>query len=379
MINFGSMLPFITMYAVNSYYEDKERMRREKAAQYKECFEKLGDNVAELGSLILETVKKSGRIDLEQQIIQGAQRLPLYLLLEIVKVQGRPITENQLKIVEISFNTFAFLGFTKAEYITALKNNDSTRELLSTSVGLTPEHCGAFWEEFIGLIYTTRMSERDFEKLICCYSEIVFRLALLGDCDVKRAERVDNNFRGGLSAYMKKYAEGQIGGDEVNLENPYNAMKNNCYNLDQAVNEDGILMDMFDYFIAALIIGYIERTNIASDLKPHILEHFITKLGLEVQISATEIYENYQYNPGMKQVFYDSANSWDDANYWKIQLISAIRAGREQDAVTFMEDTITFMQLVEADIIAKFSIPEISGTAARYMEIAVGQMGALTR
>ena len=377
MFDFGSMLAITTMFAVRDYYNDKERLKREMANQYRICFNEIGDNVADMGQLIIKTVEKSGCKDLEQQIVQGAQQLPLYILLEVVKVQGRPLTANQLKIVDISFNRFKYLGFTKLEYMMALSNNDQTRKLLEDSVGLTTEHCGEFWRKFIGLIYKTEMSDADFAKLVCCYSEIVFRMALLGDCKVERAEWIYNRFSDGLMKHMKVYNEEEFEIDHGVLTDLYGLMKDNCRELDQAVNEDGILVDLLDYFVVALIIGYLEDVDLNHDLKISILEYLMDELSLAVDATAAEIYSNYEFDAGMKQVFYDSANSWEDANFWKIQLISAIRAEREDDAIDFAESTIAFMQMMEFVIIDVFGVEEGFGWAARYMTNAVNELQAM--
>lgn len=377
MIDFGSILAITTMFAVRDYYNDKEKMKKEKANQYKICFDKIGDNVETLGNIIISTLEKSGRVDLENEIIKGAQQIPLYILLEVVKIQGRPITSHQRKIIDICFNNFRHLGFTKQDYFTALASDNQTRKKLAESVELSIDYCGEFWEKYIDLVYTTSMSERSFTKLISCYSEIVVRLSLLGDCNVDRAEWVYKKFSDGLEVHMQKYATGETTRNKVDVIEPYKEMRVNCSNLDKAVNEDGILIDLFDYFIVAFILGYIEKIEITENLKQKVLEYFMDKLALDVEATASEIYLNYKADPGMKQVFFDSANNWDGANFWKIQLISAIRANKENDAIEFMDDAIRFLQLIEADIISAFSFPEISGNANKYMENVIRQMQTL--
>ena len=116
MLNTGAMLAILTTVTLNDYYTDQIQENRQKLHSYAEAMERIGDNVRIWGYTITSTLKKSGRTDLEQSILLGAQELPLYLFSQVIRSQHSDPTKYQKRIIDIALQNLNMVSFSRIEY-----------------------------------------------------------------------------------------------------------------------------------------------------------------------------------------------------------------------------------------------------------------------
>ena len=88
MMNTGAMLAILTTITLDDYYTDQIQEKRQKMKNYAGSMKSIGDNVRLWGGSITDTLRNSGRTDLEQSILQGAQELPIYIFAQVIRRQA---------------------------------------------------------------------------------------------------------------------------------------------------------------------------------------------------------------------------------------------------------------------------------------------------
>ena len=149
MLNTGAMLAILTTITLDDYYTDQIQEKRQKMKNYADSMKSIGDNVRLWGGSITDTLCDSGRTDLEQSILQGAQELPIYIFAQVIRRQAGSTTKYQKRMIDIAFQNLNMLPFSREEYDQTLRGDAKASRLMEEMVGLSPEHCGTFWHDFI--------------------------------------------------------------------------------------------------------------------------------------------------------------------------------------------------------------------------------------
>ena len=76
MLNTGAMLAILTTITLDDYHTDQIREKRQEMKNYAGSMKSIGDNVRLCGGSITDTLRDSGRTDLEQSILQGGAGTP---------------------------------------------------------------------------------------------------------------------------------------------------------------------------------------------------------------------------------------------------------------------------------------------------------------
>lgn len=103
MLNTGAMLAILTTITLDDYYTDQIQEKRQKMKNYADSMKSIGDNVRLWGGSITDTLRDSGRTDLEQSILQGAQELPIYIFAQVIRRQAGSTTKYQKRMIDIAF------------------------------------------------------------------------------------------------------------------------------------------------------------------------------------------------------------------------------------------------------------------------------------
>ncbi len=372
MLDFGTVMAITTAIAVQGYFDDKNRIEQERRNEYKQCFDSIGDNVSVLGNLILETFLKSSRLDLLEIITRDVGKVPLHIFMEVIRKQGKPMTEYQKMLVQECIKAFEIKDYTESNFVKDVQINTDKRATLYHSVSLSEKDCGEFWKGFIEIIYETEMDGNDFQTLISSYGETVFRFAVLGDCDMSRAQSVFDDFIKGLRKGMKEYL-GSVDSRNIDLNGYVAPLRGYCAILDSKSDNDNLLTDLFDYFIASVIIGYLEQCEIESESKVKLLQYYIDELGLKVECTAEEIYANMN-EPRIYQLFYEMANDWSGANFWKVQAIAKVEALYYPESTGFEVRVHEFLKMLELDVVGTLKQPKLTGNADKYIINVIKKM-----
>lgn len=244
MLNTGAMLAILTTITLDDYYTDQIQEKRQKMKNYADSMKSIGDNVRLWGGSITDTLCDSGRTDLEQSILQGAQELPIYIFAQVIRRQAGSTTKYQKRMIDIAFQNLNMLPFSREEYDQTLRGDAKASRLMEEMVGLSPEHCGTFWHDFIETMDAAQAGDDLLKTITDAYAQLVCDFSVLGEGDVSQAEAIYERFAGGLQSALQEYAETASLLRDPHLENALSVMRKNCLMLrDLNGIDDEILLD----------------------------------------------------------------------------------------------------------------------------------------
>ena len=160
---------------------------------------------------------------------------------------------------------------------------------------------------------------------------------------------------------------------KIDILKPLRSMYENCKELDAKVNEDGILRALFDYFIVSLIINYLEMANVEREKRPAILQELMDRCHLDIMENADEIYDDFVENENAAHMYYSIAFNEKGMNFWRMQSVSAIKAGNMEDGITFIKDSLAFILTMEVILKGELGLEKVVGTAEEMVKIIKGQ------
>lgn len=181
MLNTGAMLAILTTITLDDYYTDQIQEKRQKMKNYADSMKSIGDNVRLWGGSITDTLRDSGRTDLEQSILQGAQELPIYIFAQVIRRQTGGPTQYQNRMIDIAFQNLNMLPFSREEYDQALRGDAKASRLMEDTVGLSPEHCGTFWHDFIETMDAAQAGDDLLKTITDAYAQLMCDFSILGE------------------------------------------------------------------------------------------------------------------------------------------------------------------------------------------------------
>lgn len=197
-MNTGAMLAILTTITLDDYYTDQIQEKRQKMKNYAGSMKSIGDNVRLWGGSLTDTLRDSGRTDLEQSILQGAQELPIYIFAQVIRRQAGSTTKYQKRMIDIAFQNLNMLPFSREEYDQALCGDAKAWQIMKHTVGLSPSYCGTFWHRHPGCQYATmpktriefwqakfdRTVEHDQENY-AKLEELGWKVCIAWECEIK--------------------------------------------------------------------------------------------------------------------------------------------------------------------------------------------------
>ena len=329
MLNTGAMLAILTTITLDDYYTDQIREKRQKMKNYAGSMKSIGDNVRLWGGSITDTLRDSGRTDLEQSILQGAQELPIYIFAQVIRRQAGSTTKYQKRMIDIAFQNLNMLPFSREEYDQALCGDAKASRLMENTVGLSPEHCGTFWHDFIETMDAAQAGDDLLKTITDAYAQLVCDFSILGEGGLQQAEKLYERFAGGLQSALQEYAETASLLQDSQLENALRAMRQNCIML-RGLNgiDDEILLDYFDFFTVAIYVGMMERLPVHEWDQNLMLQFLLDYIPVQCEDDAWQIHYNMKTDDNARLAYYGMANDWNGSNFWVIHAIAATRAGR---------------------------------------------------
>lgn len=311
MLDTGAMLAILTTITLNDYYTDQIQEKRQKLHTYARSMERIGDNVRIWGYTITSTLEKSGRTDLEQSILQGAQELPIYLFAQVIRRQSGGPTKYQKRIIDIAFQNLNMLPFSRSEYDQALHGKGRTLQNMEEMVDLSSTCCGNFWYQFLEVMDGATAGEEVIEDILAVYAQLLCDFSILGEGSIEPAQQLYERFTSGLQS--------------LPLEVP-------------------------------------ERTRMLQFLLDHSPD------------DAPQIYANIDADANAYLAYYGLANDWEGPNFWAIHLIGATKDGCDHLSAEFVDHAGDFLRGTERLLRRNFSEYNFDGLAQSYHMEVIGKM-----
>lgn len=377
MLNTGAMLAILTTITLDDYYTDQIQEKRQKMKNYADSMKSIGDNVRLWGGSITDTLRDSGRTDLEQSILQGAQELLIYIFAQVIRGQAGCLTKYQKRMIDIAFQNLNMLPFSREEYDQALRGDAKASRLMEETVGLSPEHCGMFWHDFIETMDAAQAGDDLLKTITDAYAQLVCDFSVLGEGDVSQAEAIYERFAGGLQSALQEYAETASLLRDPQLENALRAMRQNCIMLrDLNWIDDEILLDYFDFFTVAIYVGMMERLPVHEWYQNLMLQFLLDYTPVQCEDDAWQIHSNMEMDDNAKIAYYGMANDWDTPNFWVVHAIAATRAGRQELSGAFTAAAGDFIHGTERLLRRNFpdQTAELEGIADEYYMEVLGHL-----
>lgn len=302
-------------------------------------------------------------------------------------VQRNSLSKYQRKMIDIYFSTIKESGVDKTQYMKSLTDPRGEKDMLDHNIGLTTTYCGAFWNRLLEILYRVDDANHEMDTLIRNYADALARYAMLGDCNPYAVQTIFQEFSSGLARHLQTLIEtaesksaNPLSSEIKNADCFLEKMRRNCeYVVDKGTEEDKIVVELFDYFAISMVIGFLEHARVGQNRRKAILQFVMDSLVLSCDETASEIYEGMQVSPGMKQVFYEFANEWREANFWKIHQIASSRSNIPEATIEFTESAINYLKAVERLIQIQFPNINVCGQADSYMKNVVRKMTDLMR
>lgn len=375
MLNIGAMLAILTTITLNDYYTDQIQENRQKLHSYAEAMERIGDNVRIWGYTITSTLKKSGRTDLEQSILLGAQELPLYLFSQVIRSQHSDPTKYQKRIIDIAFQNLNMVSFSRIEYDQTLRMDNLALQCMEETVDLSPTRCGAFWHQFLEVMDGATAGEDVVENILDAYAQLLCDFTILGDGNVQNAQRLYERFVGGLQRALQEYSENVVLFEDPQQQSALDAMRENCRTVRSLTSdEEDILLDFFDYFVVAIYVGMLQKLSLEASERIRMLQFLLDHTSVVYPDDAPQIYANIDTDANAYLAYYGLANDWNGPNFWAIHLIGATKAGRDDLSAEFVDRAGDFLRGTERLLRRNFPEYDFDGLAQVYHTEVIRKM-----
>ena len=375
MLDTGAMLAILTTITLNDYYTDQIQEKRQKLHTYDGAMERIGDNVRIWGHTITATLQKSGRTDLEQSILQGAQELPIYLFAQVIRRQSGGPTKYQKRIIDIAFQNLNMLPFSRSEYDQALHGKGRTLQNMEEMVDLSSTCCGNFWHQFLEVMDGATAGEDVIEDILSVYAQLLCDFSILGEGSIEPAQQLYERFAGGLQRALQEYGENVVLFDDPQLQSSLEAMRENCRTVRSLTSsEEDLLLDFFDYFIIAIYVGMLQRLSLGASERTRMLQFLLDHTPVECPDDAPQIYANINADSNAYLAYYGLANDWDGPNFWAIHLIGATKAGCDHLSAEFVDHAGDFLRGTERLLRRNFPEYNFDGLAQAYHTEVIGKM-----
>ncbi len=367
MLNTGAMLAVLTTITLNDYYTDQIHENRRKLHTYAESMERIGDNVSIWGHTITTTLKKSGRTDLEQNILQGAQEFPIYLFLQVIRKQRGGPTKYQKRIIDIAFRNLNMLLFSRSEYDRALHADNLALQSMKEMVDLSPDSIGTFWHQFLEVMDGATAGEKVIEDILDVYAQLLCDFSVLGEGSIEPAQQLYERFAGGLQRALQEYGECVELFEDSQLQSALEAMRENCRTVRSLTSsEEDLLLDFFDYFIIAIYVGLLQKLTPEASERTGMLQFLLDHTPVECSDDASQIYANINADANAYLAYYGLANDWDGPNFWAIHLIGATKSGCDYLSAEFINHAGDFLRSTERILRRSFPEYNFEGLAQAY-------------
>ena len=375
MLDTGAMLAILTTITLNDYYTDQIEEKRQKLHTYARSMERIGDNVRIWGYTITSTLEKSGRTDLEQSILQGAQELPIYLFAQVIRKQSGGPTKHQKRIIDIAFQNLNMLPFSRSEYDQALCGKGRALQSMEEVVSLSPNYCGTFWHQFLEVMDGATAGEEVIEDILAVYAQLLCDFSILGEGSIEPAQQLYERFTSGLQRALQEYRENVVLFEDPQLQSALEAMRENCQTVrSQTSSEEDLLLDFFDYFTAGIYVGMLQKLSLGAPERTRMLQFLFDHTPVACPDAAPQIYANIDADANAYLAYYGLANDWEGSNFWAIHLIGATKAGCDHLSAEFVDHAGDFLRGTERLLRRNFSEHNFDGLAQSYHMEVIGKM-----
>ena len=375
MLDTGAMLAILTTITLNDYYTDQIEEKRQKLHTYARSMERIGDNVRIWGHTITSTLEKSGRTDLEQSILQGAQELPIYLFAQVIRKQSGGPTKYQKRIIDIAFQNLNMLPFSRSEYDQALRGKGRALQSMEEMVDLSPIHCDSFWHQFLEVMDGATAGEEVIEDILAVYAQLLCDFSILGEGSIEPAQQLYERFTSGLQRALQEYRENVVLFEDPQLQSALDAMRENCRTVRSLTSsEEDLLLDFFDYFIVAIYVGMLQKLPLGELERTRMLQFLIDHTPVACPDDAPQIYANIDADANAYLAYCGLANDWDGPNFWAIHLIGATKAGCDHLSAEFVDYAGDFLRGTERLLRRNFPEYNFDGLAQAYHTEVIGKM-----
>lgn len=260
---------FDRVWIVNNQRRRDEHQRQ--MAQEEELFKvkhkfmtEISDNTTQIGKLIQKQIELQRSSSVPLALYKGIEMISLYAMYMAGIHQPAPLSTEQKELLELYFKNLSF-SFSINDFILALRNNNSARNILLNNVGISSNKCGDFWKEFFALLYRTDSDGKIIEDLYMKISDITLRFGVLGNADKDAIANELHNFHMALLFWANEcrtLPKSRIDeyGDESYVHH-YQQFKKAYYEVSKYANSiaDDLDPDFEDSIFEALIRGTIYR------------------------------------------------------------------------------------------------------------------------
>lgn len=349
-MDFWSIIQLNVAMGIRDYYRDKAREEEKKKDYYHNVIVEIADESAALGELALSVFDKANPNVMALETAKGVHMLPFYCFSLALRVQRGPITKYQDIVLDMFCRTMN-LGFDKKGFLT--DNNVSKR--IHSTVGITMDHMGAFWETFFKGVYVTNESPDILEKLAHHMTAVVMRFALLGKVDLHDTLPMCESFLKILATQAVKAHELPESEIDYMGEASFLEHKRRAENIAKALVHDAGDEDQLDmnatlpYFFLGLLYELIDGATATFDEKGDMLNFAIKRCEIQTGFDGRTIFKDMKYGGGTKPGLENVMNS-----LLPVITIASVRADRMDDSVEFARESTNFLIGAEKELAAKY-------------------------